>query len=239
MSSLLVTVPVITTTYADACMESVKDPASSFGVELDDVLLVDNSRDGFVADRYGLRTHRDPDGHNLGVAGAWNVGAREVLERDLDYFVIMSSVMLFGPKLHCTWLWQMEQFWGETVIEADGHSWHLIALHRRVLERVGLFDENFYPAYEESIDYGYRMRMLRLEHSFRHVWVNAISQAAGGHSQVVSCPNEPLKRYYEEKWGGPKGQEKWVQPYGSMPLEFWERKPIPQLAQEYRLKEWW
>lgn len=243
MSGLLAVLPIITPTYADTCVRSMMMPNSSSGLTRDDVLVVDNSRDGFCRERYGLRTYRDRDGHNLGVARAWNYAAGEMLARGLDYLLIVSSVMQFGPILHTTWVEQMERFWGETVIECDGHSWHLIAFHRRVFETVGLFDENFYPAYFEGIDFGYRMRHVGMETGWRHCWVNALSQGSALHNHVVHCPADPLLDYYAAKWGGPKGEEKFVLPFGSKPLGYFEPATIPELAARYGLgKEgegWW
>ena len=244
---LLVVVPVIWDVPADICMGSMLAENSSAGFAHDEILVVDNSREGW-GHKYGVRTHRDPDGHNLGVARSWNVGAREVLDRDLDYLVICSASMQFGPMLHCTWRWQLEQFWGETVIETDGHSWHAIAFHRRVLERVGLFDPAFWPAYVEGIDYGYRMRVLGLEHGWRHVWFNALSQGHGMHVDRTTwdaplCPFGPLDEFYRAKWGGPKLEETWVLPYGNKPIDYIVEEPIPVLAERYglgpRFGGWW
>lgn len=248
---LLMVVPVVADLggAATRCLDSIWAPRSAAGLDpLDEVLVIDNTRRGLAGEMNtmrwpGLRSYRDPDGHNLGVARSWNVGAREVLERGLDYLVICSSVMQFGPELHCTWRWQMEQHWGADVIECDGHSWHLIALHRRLFELVGLFDSNFYPAYEESIDWCYRLRVLDREGPWPVVWVNAMSQGAALHVDTVACPNEPLRRYYERKWGGPKGQERWTKPFGRRPLGFYEDVPIPELAARYDLgrrgQGWW
>jgi hypothetical protein len=238
MGGLLTVIPIITHTYAQRCVESICHRSSALGVPLDDILVVDNTRDG-SADRYGIRTHRDPDGHNLGVARAWNVGAREVLEQGLDYLLLMSSVMVFGPVLHTTWLEQMQRFWGENVIECDGHSWHLIAFHRRVFERVGLFDENYYPAYIEGLDLSYRMRQVGWEGGWRRCWVNALSQGHALHNEVVSCPADPLLSYYAAKWGGKKGEETFALPWGDKPLDYFEDVPIPELAERYGLEVWW
>lgn len=235
---LLCVLPIISTTYADACVESLRRPDSAAGLKPEEILVVDNSRDGFAASRYGLETYRDPDGHNLGVARSWNIGARRVLDEGLDYLLIMSASMLFGPEYQTTWRRQMESFWGHNVLEATGHSWHLIAIHRRIFEQVGLFDENFH-AYEEAIDFGYRMRMLGLECGFISLWVNALSQGAGLHGPLISCPAEPLQRYYQSKWNGRKGEERWVQPFGSKPIDYWEPISIPELAERSGWETWW
>lgn len=236
--NLLVVLPVITPTYADICVDSILMADSAFGIPWEDILVVDNSRDGF-AHKYGLRTHRDPDGHNLGVARSWNVGAREVLERNLDYLVILSSVVQFGPILHTTWARQMNEFWGAKVIECDGHSWHLIALHRTCFEKIGLFDTNYYPYAIEQVDWCFRLRMVGWEHGFIRCWVNALSHGHALHVNEVSCPAGPLLDYYADKWGGRKGEETFVQPWGNKPLGFFPERSIPELTAKYNLETWW
>lgn len=238
MTKLLTVLPVIQRSTAERCINSIADPGNSSGLSHEEILVVDNSREGWGSE-FGFRTYRDPAGHNIGVARAWNVGVREILDRGLDYLVILSASVEFGPVLHTTWKQQMETFWGENVIEAQGHSWHLIAFHRRVFEAVGLFDENFYPAYIEAIDFGYRMRLLDLEKDFKRVWVNAMSWGSGMHIHMASMPAAPLLRYYEEKWGGPKGEEKFTLPFGSKPLDWFPEKSIPELVKEYELEVWW
>ena len=155
----------------------------------------------------------------------------------------MSSVMLFGPELHTTWRRQMETFWGHNVIEADGHSWHLIALHRRLFETIGRFDPAYYPYAFEQTDWCYRLRMACLEVGFVHVWVNALSMGHALHVDVVSCLADPLLAHYRDKFGGDKGEERWVQPWGSKPLDYVVEEPIPVLAERYGLGEygvgWW
>jgi hypothetical protein len=234
MNKLLVILPVISPVTTDKCVESLLMENSAAGIEKEDILIVDNSREGF-ASKYGIRVHRT--GHNLGVPRSWNIGAQEVLDKGLDYLVIMSSSMQFGPVLHCTWLSQMQTFWGANVIESDGHSWHLIALHRTLFEKIGLFDTNFHPGYFEQTDWCYRLRMVGLEGGWSRVWVNALSQTVGQHSDMVLAT--PLLEYYAKKWGGGKGHETFDKPFGDKPLDYFEEVPIPELAKRYKLTEWW
>jgi hypothetical protein len=238
---LLCVLPCISHHTADICLPSIVREDSAAGLDPSEVLIVDNSPAGSFTgwQRFGFRYHRDADGHNLGVARSWNVGARAVLERGLDYLVIMSTAMQFGPILHTTWRRQMETFWGAHVIEADGHSWHLIAFHRRVFETVGLFDPAFWPAYEEGIDFGYRMRLCGLEGGWTRVWVNALSQGHAMHVDIVDCPFVPLRNFYISKWGGAKGEEKWTKPFGDKPIDYITEEPIPVLAERYGVTRWW
>lgn len=250
MSDLVAVLPILDASYGQACLDTIVAPDSAFGLgetdhRLGSLLVVDNTQEGLPGLPYGCDVHRDPDGHNLGVARSWNRGVARMYELDADYVVLVSASMRFGPILHTTFVRQMETFWGTNVIECEGHSWHLIAIHRRVFDAVGRFDENFYPAYEESIDFGYRMRLVGMEGtSWRNVWVNAMSAGAAWHTKVVSCPNGPLRAYYERKWGGPKGAEKFTLPFGGaydddVPLGFFPERSIPELADDYGLEVWW
>lgn len=239
---ILAVVPVISAHTADVCIPSMLREDSSFGLKPEEILLVDNSREGW-AGKYGLNTYRDPDNHQLGVARAWNIGAQQVLNEGIDYLIVVSTSMLFGPDLHTTWRRQMETFEGSNIIENSGNSWHLTAIHRAMFERVGLFDSNFYPYAIEQIDWCRRLHVLGLEGGWPKPWVNAMSTGVAAHNMIVSTPAGPLLRYYEDKWNGPKGEEKWDRPWGDKDLSYFEDVPIPVLAERYGLGEygvgWW
>lgn len=235
----LVLIPVIDRETADKCIESILKPNSAAEINKEDIRIVDNTKEGLPSDYFDLRVYRDPNGHNLGVPRSWNIGIREVIEKDseYEYVTLMSASMLFGPIKETTWTRQMQTFEGANCIESEGHSWHLIAFHKRIFGRVGLFDENFYPGYFEAIDFAYRLKMLNMEGGWPHIWVNALSQDVGRHSDLVLAT--PLLDYYRLKWGGDKGFETFKLPFGDQPLGYWEERSIPELAVKYGLTNWW
>lgn len=234
----LVLIPVIDRITADKCIESILMLNSAAEINPEDIRIVDNTKEG-LGHYYDLNVYRDPENHNLGVPRAWNIGVREILQKgsEYDYVTLMSASMLFGPIKETTWTRQMRTFEGANCIESEGHSWHLIAFHKRIFERIGLFDENFYPGYFEAIDFAYRLKMCNLEGGWPHIWVNALSQDVGRHSDLVLAP--PLLEYYRQKWGGDKGEEQFVLPFQDKPLGYFEDHSIPELALKYGLKNWW
>ena len=232
----LTVIPVIDAELGKQCLDSIARDNSAAGIDLKDIVVVDNTKQGGFT-YLDVKTFRNANGHNIGVARAWNVAAKQVVIKDYDYLIIMSQSMLFGPEKETTWIKQMETFNGANCIESDGHSWHLIAFHKRVFDLIGLFDENFYPGYFEAIDFGYRMRMLNIEGGWPRVWVNALSQTVGNHTDLVLAP--PLLKYYREKWGGDKGEEKYKLPFGDKPLGYFPTNTIPTLAKRYGLETWW
>ena len=38
-------------------------------------------------------------------------------------------------------------------------AWHCIGFTRKTFDKVGMFDEQFYPGYYEDNDYGYRLKI--------------------------------------------------------------------------------
>lgn len=240
---ILVVIPVADSTYGMMCVSSILKDNSASGIKASDILVVDNTKHGLgdasVWDKVSI--YRDPDGHNIGVPRAWNIGARKVVEEQLDYLVIMSQSMLFGPIKETTWVKQMETFNGYDVIENTGNSWHLIAIHRRIFETIGYFDTNFHPGYEEAIDFHRRMQLAGFKNKgdghWTNVWVNALSQTVGHHSNLVLA--KPLLEYYDRKWNGSKGNEKFSLPFGDKPLDYFVERPIPELAKKYGLENWW
>ena len=235
--SVLLVIPVVSRESAEKCIESILSDNNACGVNKEDILIVDNTKEGLGDDYYGLRVYRDVDNHNIGVARAWNIGAREVVEKNIDYLIVMSSSMLFGVMKETTLLRQIATHKGFEIIEAEGHSWHLIAFKRDLFLEVGYFDENFYPAYFEDIDFAFRLRLLNQKRTWAIFWVNAISQAIAKHSHLSLAT--PLLEYYKAKWGGDKGAEGYTLPFNDKPIDYFEDTSIEVLAKRYGLTEWW
>lgn len=238
-------VPVINPEFDQICLDSLADPGSSWGIPVDQTLVVDNTRHGLPRSAWKGPMWRHPDGHNVGVARGWNVGIDFLRGTNADTLTVVSASMFFGPALHCTWDWQIGDHPDLAVLECDGHSWHLITFHRRVFDLVGTFDGNFYPAYFEGIDFGHRMMHAGIPGKWHDAWgtawCNTLSRRVAGHLDMVDAPADPLLAYYRAKWGGNKGEETFVTPFGDphLGLDYWEDVPIPQLAARYNLTNWW
>jgi hypothetical protein len=174
----------------------------------------------------GHLTIRDNTRENLGVAASWNLGARTVLNEGQDWLVVISAAVRFGAPGGADFLDVLESSPEDAVLEAGhGIGWHLIAFRRSVLLEVGLFDEVFYPAYWEDIDYG-RRYYLRYGPSGEPWWKKvSVDCAIAGFSHGVDLggarvDSNHLMGLYEAKWGGPKGAETYDRPYGDRPLDF-------------------
>lgn len=174
---------------------------------------------------------------NRGVAASWNIGRARALREGAEWLTVMSAAVRFGESGGHDWEYALETADVDTiVVEAKFLGWHLIAFRRHVLESVGAFDENFWPAYWEDNDYGWRIKCVYgLDPPFwRKTEGLDVTDIGPGHAlkQVLNkAPShqrpdpDRLLDYFEAKWGGLPSKEKFDRPWGTMPVGYW---PQPQ-----------
>jgi len=166
---------------------------------------------------------------NRGVAASWNQGVQWMRDEGKDWLIIMSATCRFGESGGQDLLDALDVHPTAMAVEAWFLGWHLIAFHRRVFDLVGTFDENFYPAYFEDNDFGYRITRA-LGTDLGPWWpkpfldVSDAGPAHGVRFAGVQSPAQPLIDYYTRKWGGPPGHETFDRPFGnnSNELSYWE-----------------
>lgn len=200
--SFVAVLPSIYPPWTQACLDSCRFPREH-------LLLVDNTTE------------------NRGVAASWNLGVETVLREGQDWLVILSAAMRFGDAGGLDFLELLEANPDAWALEAHPHfGWHLIGFHRRTLEGVGYFDENFWPAYWEDNDFSYRFALLRdlipvTEPFWRKVEVDAtLAGYAHGHRLAgVQMDAGNLLAYYVRKWGGAPSEEQFRHPFGDETLD--------------------
>lgn len=243
MRSLFI-IPAINEQMTDGCIENI-DPEY-----YDDVMIVDNTIDGF-ASKYGVGRVRH-EGRNVGVGRAWNAAAREVIEEEYDYLVILSATMRFhdGMKGLVQALDSIANGYG---METQ-HGWHCIALHRMTLIKCGLFDENFYPAYYEDSDYIRRMELMGIHNPmsttqrlpFVEIKAGFEGNAHGMKKGKVAVNMGACRDYFIKKWGNDPRYDTqrdrdilYKHPFNdpTKDISYFPTRSIDELYEEYRLAE--
>jgi hypothetical protein len=169
--------------------------------------------------------------YNLGVAASWNRIITTAWSRGYDFVYIGSNDTILSPhslqtfvdiekpEIEC--LWMLNKF-------------NFFCIRLSSIPTIGLFDENFMPAYFEDNDYMRRiqlssLQMVELTSDSKELNGRILPPAPPSHhigSQTIhSNPrykelnnytfNEWNKNHYIMKWGGEPGSETYHHPYNN------------------------
>jgi GT2 family glycosyltransferase len=199
----------------------------------------DNSKGGDMAalrlEDKGVRVEYHPE--NLGVVRAWNIALRE----GHDQTIVCSTSVRF-PEGFAAALRVIERH-----AVPDGFysqlGWHLASVGRACVEKVGLWDENFYPCYFEDCDYGRRSTLAGIYGvpgaTLWHHQTPAISSGFAKAAKTrIFVENRPaLAMYYQRKWGGPYRGEVYTRPFNDPinQLGDWPAATVDELKERYGL----
>lgn len=191
-----VVLPYVHEPYKKECLETCK---------LDNVLLVDNTK------------------INKGIMVSHNLGIEKMYRDDSDWLIIMSAAIRFGEPSGLDFIEEIKKKPGHLVIESSGvFGWHLIAFSRKVIDRVGGWDENFTPYGFDDLDYAWRIKIAYgLDAPY---WTKVpvdLKDAGMAHgiklAGVTSNTNK-LREYFKDKWGiypGESATNAWKHPFNN------------------------
>ena len=174
---------------------------------------------------------------NRGVSKAWNDGILWAAESGCSHVMVANDDVTFTGVEPLRNLAETMDFAGLDLITPTdvknvpdvfdsslGENPNFAAFMIRpaeFLEKFGEFDENFKPAYFEDNDMAYRIKVgggryaNDLRYTIRHE--GSVTQFKGqgpGEERVVSHMRFRLNRdYYQAKWGGIPGEEKYSTPF--------------------------
>lgn len=168
------------------------------------------------------------------VAEALNIGLRKFLESDCDYLVILNNDVVLRydtidslvealEKDDSYWIAMASEVfqtppWGvdnvipsgeaiEIITDIPAGAYSATALKRKVVEKVGFFDEMFTPRYIEDNDYTLRVRLAGGQHIktskaiYYHI-LGATVKAIAPHEHVAGTAYWRSNiGYFQEKWG--------------------------------------
>jgi len=174
---------------------------------------------------------------NLGVAASWNLLLREARNRNLAQLIVGSNDTFLCPGALELALQRFRQ-------RPDAiwhiHAWNFFVAPTAIVETVGWFDENFYPAYKEDQDYSYRCLLAgveRLDVSSEPLATHLGSQTiASDEEYAIHNGNTHFNwnlAHYRMKWGGDAGSETYRTPYNK-PDKDWAWWPDPEGSIEVR-----
>lgn len=139
---------------------------------------------------------------NLGVATSWNLGIKATPYSD-DGWLLLNSDAWFEPGA-------LEQFHNDCSTDSitlAGHpGWACAHIGRGVVHKIGLFCENFHPAYFEDNDYERRAQlngipMVRSQAVIRHD-NSATLTSNPSYAERNAATFQANQELYQRRWSG-------------------------------------
>jgi len=204
----------------------------SIDYPVDRFVIVNNGKDKSVQDAIDTILTMFPNKVNVhtphkntGVAAGWNW---IVKSNEKPWYMIVGNDIQFTPgdmeKLAIAAHNEHEQV--AMLFGNWGHSAFIIT--KLAIEKVGYFDENFYPAYLEDSDYSRRMFLAGVSaHDVQDCHMIHGEAPSWGSSTIYSNPIYRTMngithgngfKYYLKKWGSINGQELYNFPYNNAML---------------------
>jgi len=148
---------------------------------------------------------------NIGVGPSWNILCRKIYENHENALILNDDIYL-GKKTEniCSIISKYpSQFITATP------DWCAFIIGKDIFERVGEFDECFYPAYYEDNSYAYRMKLKGVNHCrtpYLNPEVYRVSQTIDKDKSLFDYRTKN-KKLYIEMWGGLPEREKFTNPF--------------------------
>lgn len=178
-----------------------------------------------------------PHGVNRGVARSWNDGLIAMRTSGCDVMVICNDDIYFSPGDLDTLAAVARKNRNKYIIQCAGwhdsydapigdHGMACCVIQPIMVEVVGYFDENFFPAYNEDTDYAYRAQSAELEAvmvpdtMIHHIGSAAIrtDEQLRNQNYLTHGRND---QYWQRKWNCPKGQHGFYHPFNDPTLHPW------------------
>lgn len=151
---------------------------------------------------------------NLGVSGSWNRMSMDAFSRGYDAIWIANDDIVLGSNQD-----EMQEFVLDAVSRnkfvVQQGTWCSFILPKKVFQSVGLFDEEFFPAYFEDNDYAYRLKLSHNPHEINSI----LNPIVYRNSQTIAKDPSLNTRFvlnkqrFIAKWGGEPTHESFVNPF--------------------------
>ena len=228
----LVVIPVINLwkEYTKPCIQSL---------EGQDILLIDNnSTDETEKEAPKFVKYYQRNEFNWGVQKSWNYGINFGLKKGYKYIFVINNDTLFKKDTISLLEARMDK--GDVIMvtahnvraevtpdklnevqkpesESEGADFAAFMVDKRLFEKVGEFDEGFYPAYFEDNSMHYKIKLIN-EKAINYQ--PAVYYHFGSRTQNQK-PNGLVngqmfitnRNYYIKMWGGEPGKERFKHPF--------------------------
>lgn len=151
---------------------------------------------------------------NLGVSASWNLICKDVFyQMHIDNVLMLNDDIYLGrteDEVKDFIIQNSDRFCQSTI------NWCSMVIPRLMFDKIGMFDEEFYPAYFEDNDYAYRMKLVSESAVVSPLLTPVVFNNSMTIKKDPSLNNNFNKNreYYIRKWGGVPEKETFKTPFG-------------------------
>lgn len=167
---------------------------------------------------------------NLGCGPSWN----HVMKNSEGPWLFAGSDVKMLPGMLASLDETLEKNPDAGIICGNGYNAFLMT--KTGVEKVGYFDENFYPAYFEDVDHFRRVGLsgvkavgvegFQIVHGEAPYWGSSTVKSNSEYDRKNAITFQNNQNYYVKKWGGLPTQEKFQRPFNKdVGLQWWELDP--------------
>jgi GT2 family glycosyltransferase len=158
-------------------------------------------------------------GQAIGLAASWNEALRWREMRGLnEVLIITNDDLVWGRSSYEALVAGVE--YGKPDLATSGNVGGFVCFAGtpELVERVGYFDERFFPAYFEDEDYHYRMRLQGLHPrgvpgcTIDHLESGSVQGMPEAERDIFKGHFQKNAMLYRQKWGGMVGEEQYTEP---------------------------
>lgn len=220
MSKIYVCIPTLNQyTRLDAFLSSIELGS----LKPDKYIIIDNGGK-YHSELFHDKKDVIRPGYNMGCAASWNYFLKKypddiciIANDDLEFYndTLEKLVKAYNDSKN-------DEEIGLIFPDHGAHSiFSCFMISKSCIEKVGYFDENFYPAYFEDNDYVRRFDMQKMKVfsaencAYIHHKSSTLSAYTPEESRNHSRTFNQNGEYYCKKWGGPPHKETYMTPFNS------------------------
>jgi hypothetical protein len=148
---------------------------------------------------------------NIGVGASWNQLCQNIF-LTCDYALILNDDIYLGKNKEEI---KLVIFKNNIKFVRATQDWCAFIIPKNIYEKVGMFDECFYPAYYEDMSYQYRMKLKAIPVIKTPLLNPRIYNSSKSleKDQSILESSKKNKKLYVQMWGGEPEREKFKKPF--------------------------
>jgi GT2 family glycosyltransferase len=173
------------------------------------IYILDNGKQGISIENNNLVVIENEK--NVGVGASWNTLCEKIFEESDCSLILNDDILINNTKKQIEELIDKKR---GNLLKAT-MDWCCFIMPKSIWNKVGKFDECFYPAYYEDNSYEYRMKLMGIypiKCPSLNPFIYRSSKTLEKAPEIFEA-SKKNKQLYIEMWGGEPQREKYLSPF--------------------------